>query len=232
MSEGIFNDDLQVDPRLDALLSRALGHGALPRQQRQRHLERLGLAPRLGGSAGMWRAPVVVGRPPSSTAPQPVAPPIRRRHRQWLELGAAALAVLLVGTLLTITGVIVASVVSPGPNFVLVTSTSASVSRRAGLITGLGVATASCLWAALAVTGVGEEAVRRLQAAGALRVAGHLPAARQGCRRPQLTETQMIRSGRNVVRTDNFLNRPAVLTGGAHPVCVRAVWVARSWHPG
>ncbi len=100
MSEGIFNDDLQVDPRLDALLSRALGHGALPRQQRQRHLERLGLAPRLGGSAGMWRAPVVVGRPPSSTAPQPVAPPIRRRHRQWLELGAAALAVLLVGTLL------------------------------------------------------------------------------------------------------------------------------------
>jgi threonine/homoserine/homoserine lactone efflux protein len=59
------------------------------------------------------------------------------------------------GTLLTITGVIVASVVSPGPNFVLVTSTSASVSRRAGLITGLGVATASCLWAALAVTGVG-----------------------------------------------------------------------------
>lgn len=99
MSDSIRGENLQVDPRLDALLSRALGRGTLPRQQRQRHLERLGLASRLGGSASIWRAPVVSGRPPSHTAAQPVTPPIRRR-RQWLELGAAVLAVVLVGSLL------------------------------------------------------------------------------------------------------------------------------------
>jgi len=92
------NNNLNVDPRLDALLSRALSRGSVPRQQRQRHLERLGIAPHLGGSASMWRAPVVAGRPPSSTSPQPASFPARRR--QWLEVCAAVLAVVLVGALL------------------------------------------------------------------------------------------------------------------------------------
>ena len=100
MSDSIRHDDLQVDPRLDALLGRALGRGSVSRQQRQRHLERLGLTPRLGGSAGTWRAPVVAGRPPSPATPAPEPLSARRRRRQWAELGAAMLAVLLVGTLL------------------------------------------------------------------------------------------------------------------------------------
>jgi threonine efflux protein len=46
-------------------------------------------------------------------------------------------------------------VLSPGPNFALVTSTSMMVSRRAGLLAGLGLAAASCTWALLAVAGLG-----------------------------------------------------------------------------
>lgn len=57
--------------------------------------------------------------------------------------------------LLTIAGVFVLSVVSPGPNFAIVTSTALSVSRRAGVVAGLGLAAASLTWALLAVAGIG-----------------------------------------------------------------------------
>lgn len=53
-----------------------------------------------------------------------------------------------------ITGVLFVSVVSPGPNFALVTSTAMSVSRRAGVLTALGFALASASWALLAIVGV------------------------------------------------------------------------------
>ena len=45
--------------------------------------------------------------------------------------------------------------VSPGPNFAIVTSTATSVSRRAGLLTALGLAAATGTWVLLAVAGVG-----------------------------------------------------------------------------
>ncbi|OCP17716.1 MULTISPECIES: LysE family transporter [unclassified Ensifer] len=57
--------------------------------------------------------------------------------------------------LLTIAGVFVLSVVSPGPNFAIVTSTAMSVSRRTGVVAGLGLAAASLTWALLAVAGIG-----------------------------------------------------------------------------
>ncbi len=57
--------------------------------------------------------------------------------------------------LLTITGVLLLSVVSPGPNFALVTSTAMGVSRRAALLTALGLATATFTWVVLAVAGLG-----------------------------------------------------------------------------
>jgi DNA-binding beta-propeller fold protein YncE len=98
MSDMI-RDDLQVDPRLDTLLSRALGRGGVTREQRQRHFERLGLVPRLGGSAGQWRAPVVEGRPQLEPTARP-ASALPRRRRQWAELAAAVLAVILVAALL------------------------------------------------------------------------------------------------------------------------------------
>lgn len=57
-------------------------------------------------------------------------------------------------TLLSITGVLLLSVASPGPNFVIVTSTAA-VSRRAGVATGIGLACASGSWALIAIAGLG-----------------------------------------------------------------------------
>ncbi|MBP0600015.1 LysE family transporter [Herbaspirillum sp. LeCh32-8] len=54
-----------------------------------------------------------------------------------------------------IAGVLLLSVISPGPNFALVSSTAMGVSRRAGVFTGLGFAAASGTWASLAIAGVG-----------------------------------------------------------------------------
>ena len=59
------------------------------------------------------------------------------------------------GALLAISGVLMLSVVSPGPNFAIVTSTATLRSRRAGVATGLGLAAASATWALLAVAGLG-----------------------------------------------------------------------------
>jgi threonine/homoserine/homoserine lactone efflux protein len=57
--------------------------------------------------------------------------------------------------LLTISGVLFLGVLSPGPNFAMVTSTAMTVSRRAAVLTGLGLAAATCTWALLAVAGLG-----------------------------------------------------------------------------
>lgn len=46
------------------------------------------------------------------------------------------------------------SLISPGPNFIVVTRTSMAVSRKAGLFAGLGLACASLTWALLAMMGV------------------------------------------------------------------------------
>ena len=54
-----------------------------------------------------------------------------------------------------IAAVLFLGVLSPGPNFALVTSTAMTVSRRAGVLTGLGLAAASCTWTLRAVGGIG-----------------------------------------------------------------------------
>ena len=63
-------------------------------------------------------------------------------------------------TLITLTGVLILSVISPGPNFVLVTSTAVGASRRAGLLTALGLAAATASWVLLAEAGLGFVIVR------------------------------------------------------------------------
>lgn len=47
-----------------------------------------------------------------------------------------------------------AALISPGPNFLLITQVSSAESRRAGLCTALGISTGSALWAATAILGV------------------------------------------------------------------------------
>ncbi len=74
--------------------------------------------------------------------------------------------------LLAIAGVLFLGVLSPGPNFAIVTSTAMTVSRRAGILTGIGLAAASCTWALLAVAGIGLVLARFPAIALAVRVAG------------------------------------------------------------
>lgn len=62
-----------------------------------------------------------------------------------MEYGSIILAILLVDFL---------ALVSPGPNFVLTTSTAVSKSRRAALWTAAGIATGSLLWSSAAALGI------------------------------------------------------------------------------
>lgn len=74
--------------------------------------------------------------------------------------------------LLTIAGVLLLSVISPGPNFAIVTSTAMSVSRRTGVLAGLGLAAASCTWALLAIAGIGIILIQAPWIYMAVKVAG------------------------------------------------------------
>ncbi|KUM27771.1 lysine transporter LysE [Mesorhizobium loti] len=60
-----------------------------------------------------------------------------------------------IDSLAILIGVFILSLISPGPNFIIVTSTSMSVSRVAGLFAGLGLALASLTWALLTMAGLG-----------------------------------------------------------------------------
>ncbi len=53
-----------------------------------------------------------------------------------------------------IAGVVLLGCLSPGPNFIVVTSRALTVSRQAGVLAGLGVALASLTWASLTIAGL------------------------------------------------------------------------------
>ncbi|WAS56686.1 LysE family transporter [Burkholderia ambifaria] len=76
-----------------------------------------------------------------------------------------------INTLLPLAGVLLLSVASPGPNFVIVTS-SAVAQRRAGVMTGLGLAAASGTWAAIAIGGLSLLVTHVAWVHTALRLAG------------------------------------------------------------
>jgi len=77
-----------------------------------------------------------------------------------------------VRSLATIAGLVLLGCISPGPNFLVVTSTAMSVSRGAGLAAGLGVALASLSWASLAVAGLALVLQQAAWLLTALRLAG------------------------------------------------------------
>ncbi|RFB88825.1 hypothetical protein B5K11_25610 [Rhizobium leguminosarum bv. trifolii] len=59
------------------------------------------------------------------------------------------------GTLVTLASVFALGLISPGPNFVIVTSTAIGHSRRAGMMAAMGLAAASLTWTLLAILGIG-----------------------------------------------------------------------------
>jgi len=77
-----------------------------------------------------------------------------------------------IGALAGIAGVFLLACLSPGPVWVVVTSTSIAVSRRAGILVGLGVAGATLTWATVGVLGAGVLLAGLAPLATALRLAG------------------------------------------------------------
>lgn len=77
-----------------------------------------------------------------------------------------------IGTLATLTGVLALSLVSPGPNFVLVTSTAMRSSRRAGLAAAGGLALATLSWTLLTEAGFALLLAPGTLAVEVVRVAG------------------------------------------------------------
>ena len=57
-------------------------------------------------------------------------------------------------SLVTIAGIFLLGCLSPGPNFLVVTSRAVTISRQAGVLAGLGVALASLTWASLTIAGL------------------------------------------------------------------------------
>ena len=108
--------------------------------------------------------------------------------------------------LLTIAGVLFLGVLSPGPNFALVTSTAMTVSRRAGVLTGLGLAAASCTWTLLAVAGLGLVLARVPAIAVTVRTAGAIylvwigTRMVLGARRPAPDGSGLVTSGAAAAR--------------------------------
>jgi threonine efflux protein len=75
------------------------------------------------------------------------------------ELAAIALVFLLV-------------CLSPGPSFLIISSTAISASRRAGILVGMGVAAASLTWATAAMLGLGLLLAQATSIYNILRVLG------------------------------------------------------------
>jgi threonine efflux protein len=77
-----------------------------------------------------------------------------------------------IGTLATLAGVLALSLISPGPNFVLVTSTAMRSSRRSGLAVAAGLALATVSWVLLTEAGFALFLAPGTIAAEAVRVVG------------------------------------------------------------
>lgn len=116
-----------------------------------------------------------------------------------------------VNTLLALAGVLLLSVASPGPNFVIVTST-AFASRRAGVMTGLGLAAASGTWALIAIAGLGLIVAHVAWISTVLRVAGAVYLIWLGmkmiltARRPPPISAQTVISGWSAAKKGYFVS--------------------------
>ncbi|WGS54321.1 LysE family transporter [Paraburkholderia sp. D15] len=116
-----------------------------------------------------------------------------------------------VTTLLTLAGVLLLSVASPGPNFVIVTSTAVA-SRRAGVATSIGLAAASATWALIATAGLGLVLSHVSWIDTVLRTAGAIYLIWLGvkmivtARRPLVVENKAVTSDWNAAKKGYFVS--------------------------
>lgn len=93
--------------------------------------------------------------------------------------------------------------ISPGPNFLVITATAISQSRLRAVYVGLGVSTASVLWASLAAVGLGVVIGQYQWAQQILRVVGGGYLIYIGIKMFRAADRSMVRSGEKLaVRTN------------------------------
>src|SRR5215471_11924878 len=76
------------------------------------------------------------------------------------------------GSLALLAGAHMLGTISPGPNFLFVSSTAMHLSRRAGIAAGLGVAAGTITWLALTLSGLGLIISRSPEIYDGLRLVG------------------------------------------------------------
>lgn len=72
----------------------------------------------------------------------------------------------------TLFGIYLPVIISPGPNFIVVSKAAVSESRRHGIYTAFGISSGTLIWASLAATGVGLLFAHFIWARRALQVLG------------------------------------------------------------
>ncbi len=80
-----------------------------------------------------------------------------------------------------IAGVFLLVCLSPGPSFVVISSTAISASRRAGMFIGVGVAAATLTWATAVMLGLGLLLSQAAWLYNAIKLAGAAYLVSSGC---------------------------------------------------
>ncbi|HEX4105388.1 MAG TPA: LysE family transporter [Rhizomicrobium sp.] len=120
-------------------------------------------------------------------------------------------------SLLLLTGVLALSMISPGPNFAIVTSTAIHVSRRAGVIAGLGLAAASTSWTLLTLVGLGFVIAHAVWLFTAIRVLGALYLIFLGAKMLWQARAPFAPSARQTAQSGRAIFRKAYFVSMTNP---------------
>ena len=120
-------------------------------------------------------------------------------------------------SLLVLTGVLALSMISPGPNFAIVTSTAVHVSRRAGVIGGLGLAAASTTWTILTLAGLGFVIAHAAWAFAAIRIVGALYLIYLGAKMLWQARAPVTRDAHELTQSEATIFRKAYFVSMTNP---------------
>ena len=119
--------------------------------------------------------------------------------------------------LLVLTGVLAISMISPGPNFAIVTSTAIHVSRRAGVIGGLGLAAASTTWTILTLVGLGFVIAHAAWLFTTIRIVGALYLIFLGAKMLWQARKPVAPDARELARSEGAVFRKAYFVSMTNP---------------
>lgn len=122
-----------------------------------------------------------------------------------------------IDNLLVLTGVLALSMISPGPNFAIVTSTAIHVSRRAGVIGGLGLAAASATWTILSLVGLSFVITHAAWLFAAIRIAGAMYLIFLGAKMLWQARAPIVRAAGQPARSEGAIFRKAYFVSLTNP---------------